>query len=160
LKKIFKGIFYLSFIVYIFVLISILFLRYRGHISGLSMSDYINYNSNVIPFKTISTYIQAMIDGSMNADIPIKNLLGNLILFLPMGIYLPYIFTGLSSIRNYILTITVILISVEIGQLILRRGSLDIDDFILNVFGAVIGFAIGKVKWIQHLLDYILNSRN
>jgi glycopeptide antibiotics resistance protein len=85
-------------------------------------------------------------------DIPIKNLLGNLLLFLPMGIYLPYIFKKLYIFRNYFKYITLFLISIEIMQLILRRGSFDIDDFILNIIGAIIGFAIGKVKGIKYLM--------
>lgn len=123
------------------------------------MFDYIKYNSNLVPFKTIYTYIQALNNGSMNKDIPIKNLLGNLLLFLPMGIYLPYIFKKLYIFGNYFKYITLILISIEIMQLILRRGSFDIDDFILNIIGAIIGFTIGKVKYGRLNNDNIFKSK-
>lgn len=96
MKKIIKVIFSISFIFYLLALVMLLFVGVmfvgvRGHIwTDLSLIEYISSSSNFVPFKTISTYITAMFDGSLNIAIPIKNLLGNLILFSPMGIYLPY----------------------------------------------------------------------
>lgn len=155
MKRLLKVLYYFSFIVYLFALIAILFLKGRGYSGGLSMVNYIRYYSNFVPFKTISFYIQSAIKGSINADIPIKNLLGNLLLFLPMGFYLPYCFKKLYLFRNYIISIAIILIGIEIGQLLLRRGSFDIDDFILNILGAMIGYAIGKIKIVKRILQYI-----
>mgnify|MGYP003415948985 FL=1 len=68
----------------------ILFLSSRGYWSNKPLMEYIKYSSNFIPIRTISEYIKAIFEGSINIDISIKNLVGNLILFSPMGIYLPY----------------------------------------------------------------------
>lgn len=53
-----------------------------------SAVDYFIQNSNAIPFKTISFYISSYMNNSMNKTIIVENLLGNLLLFIPMGIFL------------------------------------------------------------------------
>jgi glycopeptide antibiotics resistance protein len=47
----------------------------------------------------------------------------------------------------------ILLLSVELIQLITRRGSFDIDDLILNMFGALVGFIAWKTKLVQKLLN-------
>ncbi|WP_026906798.1 VanZ family protein [Paucisalibacillus globulus] len=154
MKKAIKVIFSMSFIVYLFVLAMLLFLNRAGSTwsTGLSLLETIRFNSNFIPFKTIITYIQAMFDGSMNADIPIKNLFGNLFMFLPMGIYLPFFINKANKVRTFIALMTIVLLLIETIQLISRRGSFDIDDFILNMIGALIGFGIWRLKVVQRIL--------
>ncbi|MCM3708886.1 VanZ family protein [Cytobacillus firmus] len=85
-----------------------------------------------------------MVNGSMNLIIPIKNLAGNVSAFLPMGIFLPYFFKVLNRLKSFTISMTAMILSVEIIQLVTRRGSLDIDDFILNMIGALIGFGLWK----------------
>lgn len=150
MKKIIRVIFTISFILYLSVLAIFLFLGLRGHLwTNLSLLEYIKSSSNIIPFKTINTYVGAIIDGSMNIDIPIKNLFGNLIMFLPMGIYLPYYIKKTNKLGSFIFSMTLLLFFIEITQLVTRRGSFDIDDFILNMVGAIIGFGIWNIRIIQ-----------
>lgn len=76
MKKVIKVIFGISFIFYLLALVMLLFVGVmfvgiRSHIwTDLSLIEYIRSSSNSVPFKTISMYIKAMLDGSMN--IPIK----------------------------------------------------------------------------------------
>jgi glycopeptide antibiotics resistance protein len=152
-KKIIKAVFSISFIFYIFALVVLMFLGHRGGIyTDLSLLEYIKSFSNFVPFKTIGTYVQAMFDGSMNADIPIKNLGGNLFMFLPMGIYLPFFIKKISKVGIFIISMIGVLFLFEIVQIVSRRGSFDIDDFILNMIGALIGYGIWKMKFVQNLL--------
>ncbi|MFB1050912.1 VanZ family protein [Paraliobacillus sp. JSM ZJ581] len=152
MKKV-KVIFSISFIFYLLVMLMLMFLDNRGYMwTNLSMFEYIRYSSNLIPFRTISTYIQAIFDGSMNIDVPIKNLSGNLFMFLPMGIYLPFFIRKLHKANLFLISMIVILFVLEVVQLITRRGSFDIDDFILNLIGALMGFGIWKSKVAQKLL--------
>lgn len=153
MKKLFKVIFSISLAFYLLALVFILFLSSRGYLwPDLSLLEYIKNSSNFVPFKTISLYITAMFDGSMNMDIPIKNLGGNFIMFLPMGIYVPYFFKKLNKTSLFSISIIMLLFIIEIIQLLTRRGRFDIDDFILNMFGALIGFGIWKTKTVQKLL--------
>ena len=110
-------------------------------------------SSNFVPFKTISTYIKAIFSGSMNIDIPIKNLVGNFIMFLPMGIYLPYFIKKINKVSVFSIAMIILLFVIEVIQLVTKRGSFDIDDFILNMLGALIGLGIyWKMKVVQKLL--------
>ena len=158
MKKVLKIIFGISFIFYLLALVMLLFVGVmfvgvRGHIwTDLSLIEYIRTSSNFVPFKTISTYIIAMFDGSLNLGIPIKNLIGNLIMFLPMGIYLPYYIKKINKVGRFTFSMIILLFVIEVTQLVTRRGSFDIDDFILNMVGALIGYGIWKTKIVQRLL--------
>jgi glycopeptide antibiotics resistance protein len=110
----------------------------------MTLIDYIMLSSNFVPFKTISMYIQAIFYGNMNLDIPIKNLFGNLFMFLPMGLYLPYFIKRTKQVSVFSIVFLSILFLIEFTQFLIRRGSFDIDDFILNTIGALIGFTIWK----------------
>ncbi|WP_428912183.1 VanZ family protein [Niallia sp. Krafla_26] len=153
MKKVIKVVFSISFIFYLFVLMIILFLGTRGYIwSDLSLLEYIKRSSNFVPFKTITTYFKAILNGSMNIDIPIKNLVGNFILFLPMGIYLPLYIRKINKVSVFSISMILLLFIIEVMQVFTRKGSFDIDDFILNMLGALIGFGIWKTKVVQKLL--------
>lgn len=152
MKKVLKVIFYVSFLFYLIVLVSLLFLGSRGFFgSDLSLIEYIYNSSNFIPFKTISIYITAMFNGSMNLDIPIKNLFGNFMMFLPMGIFLPYFTKKLNKWSRFIIFMIIVLFVIEVLQVVTRLGSFDIDDFILNMVGALIGFGIWNTKFVKML---------
>lgn len=146
MKKLIKIGLVLSFTFYVFILTILLFFggRSNGWMAVLTFLEYMKYSSNFVPFKTISTYINAIFSGNMNLDIPLKNLFGNLLMFLPMGIYLPYFIKRLKRISSFSVTFMIILLVIEITQSISRRGSFDIDDFILNTIGALIGFGVWK----------------
>ncbi|ROR27488.1 VanZ like protein [Mobilisporobacter senegalensis] len=144
----------ISFIFYLFELVFVLFFEPRGYLSGMILLDYIKQSSNVIPFKNISTYARALFDGSMNMDIPLTNLFGNLLLFLPMGVYFPYCIKKANKISVYCICMIIILFIIEIVQLITRRGIFDIDDIILRILGAFIGFTIYKSKAVQNILNW------
>lgn len=150
-----------SFIIYLFALAVILFLGNRGFIfQDSTLLEYIKHSTNLVPFSTITLYIQALNDGTMNAATPIRNLLGNLILFLPMGIYLPFFFKRLNKVWSFGLSMAVILFAIEAVQLLTRRGSFDIDDFILNLLGAFIGLAIWRTDKIFKRLMKMQKSNN
>ena len=86
-------------------------------------------------------------------DIPIKNLIGNALMFLPMGIYLPYYIRKINKVSVFSFSMVILLFIIEVAQLVTRRGSFDVDDFILNMLGALIGFSIWKMNSIQKLIN-------
>ncbi|MCC3648918.1 VanZ family protein [Cytobacillus firmus] len=145
MKKIMRLIMRISFLSYLCALTVLLFFISRGFWSDMPLMQYMKLSSNFVPLKTINGYVLAISNGSMNLIIPIKNLAGNVAAFLPMGIFLPYFIRRLNTLNSFAVTMTVMIISVEIIQLVTRRGSLDIDDFILNIIGALIGFGLWKM---------------
>jgi glycopeptide antibiotics resistance protein len=145
-------------------LLSILIIAYilyanRGYyLQGVSFIDYIKWSSNIVPFRTISLYTEALFSGSMNTEIPVGNLFGNSRMFLPMGIYLPCIFRRTRKFLSFLLCMTGILLLLEAGQLLLRTGSFDIDDLILNLAGASLGYAIWKIKQVRKVCSIIFEA--
>lgn len=123
----------------------------------MPLMEYMKLSSNFVPFKTINGYVLAISNGSMNLIIPIKNLAGNVAVFLPMGIFLPYFIRTLNRLKSFAVAMTVMILSVEIIQLVTRRGSLDIDDFILNIIGALIGFGLWKAMTARKIRKNAVN---
>ena len=97
---------------------------------------------DLIPFQTIYTYIEN--HQRYNTNILIANLLGNIVLFIPIGIFIPLLNKKYMKTTSFLLLTFLILISVELIQMISKYGSLDVDDIILNSLGAIIGFYITK----------------
>ena len=144
-KKVFSAFAVASLGLYIFVLYYILFAASGRGMVVVSESMLENYNYwnsvNLVPFKTIMGYITAMVNGNMMGH-AIRNLFGNLFLFFPMGFYLPFFVKKTEKIGIYSIIIAAAIIAVEIIQLATMCGSLDIDDFILNFAGALIGLIV------------------
>ena len=153
MKRVLRYLFWTSFFIYCFALLNILFIRSRGHWGNISLIEYMKYSSNFIPFKTIWGYIQALLRGTMNVNIPIKNIFGNLLLFLPMGLYLPCMAKRLRTPGRFAISTFILPVIIETLQLLLRRGCFDIDDLIMNSLGSLIGYGIWRVKYVQKLLN-------
>ena len=144
MKKVINLIIKISFVVYILALCVILFFGSRGRWDNFSILEYAAMQMNLVPFETIALYVRAMIRDTINLNIAIANLLGNFLLFMPMGIYLPLLFQKIRSLVDFLLYMIPVLSLVELVQLLTKRGSFDIDDLILNLAGAVLGFWFWK----------------
>ena len=141
-----KEIIYLLAVIYILCLFHL-----------LTFQD-INYGeSNFIPFKEIFRY-------SIGSNKFIKNVLGNIILFIPFGFLSSYL---LKNRKLGVITILTIIASgtIETVQYYIGRV-FDIDDIILNLLGGIIGFLIyigidairNKVKVLKNdtVLDILI----
>lgn len=160
--KIMKVFVLIVFAFYGILLVNILFYSRLHYIdaSTISITEYLKWSANFVPFKTITKYIQSFINDSLSKQIIIQNILGNILLFAPIGILLPCIFQRLYRFKNFLIALTVILVSVEIVQLLTCSGSFDIDDVILNSIGAVLFYGLWNVNAIQKMLIkmYVLKS--
>ena len=143
-KKVFSVLIIASMSIYIFVLYYMLFVGFgRGMVvmSESMIDDFSYWNSvNLIPLKTVALYVSD-IGGGIKSHAT-RNLFGNLLLFFPVGFYLPFLAKKARKIGIYITILATVIIAIEIIQLITMSGSLDIDDFILNFAGALIGFIV------------------
>ncbi len=92
--KIIKAFLFIIFIFYIMGLVNVLFIRYRHfgaiNIGLVNIAGYAKWNVNYIPFKTIGNYLNLHLNNSINRTILIEKLLGNIFLFAPVGILLPF----------------------------------------------------------------------
>ncbi|MEF2965336.1 VanZ family protein [Paenibacillus sp. M1] len=107
---------------------------------GFGRSTYSEYMYNLRPFSTIGQYLQA---SGPESKAWMINLLGNIGVFIPFGILLPSVFQRKMT-KSFIAFLCGLFI-LESLQLLLRRGSFDIDDFILNSAGFMIGFGLFKI---------------
>ena len=80
----------------------------------------------------------------------VENIIGNILLFFPLGILLPLVSTKFHSLKRVIFAAFICSLSIEIAQLISREfgnyRTVDVDDIILNTIGAALGFFI--IKWL------------
>lgn len=146
MRKTWRIIIGISFVIYCYavlhlVLLSRIYMLRYGWGKN-SILQYMSLQSNFVPFQTIGGYIAALRSGSMSRSIPVQNLLGNLLLFAPMGVYLPLLFTGMRSFRKAMITTLGLLLGIELLQMFTRLGAFDIDDLILNMAGAMLGYGI------------------
>lgn len=103
---------------------------------------------NFIPFKTILGYLIHL--GDYNSTIILKFFVGNIVVFIPMGIFLLVLFSFFRVKRNFIIWVSLFLIGIELIQFFSMLGTGDIDAVILRMFGASIGvFLYEKARTIQ-----------
>ena len=74
------------------------------------------------------------------------NLVGNVVMFIPLGALLPNTFTPLRNFLKLFFWVMLSVVAVELVQMFTGLGSCDIDDLILNMAGAVIGYLIWYFK--------------
>ena len=142
MKKRVREVILALFIIYCSLLAVILFLR-NGRDLSVSFSD-LDTRLNLVPFKTIRNYMTALEIGNISETVVRNNLIGNFLLFLPMGYFLPII----TKARNFLLIeikVLILIVLVEVIQLITGLGSFDIDDIILNLTGSIIGYVIFSI---------------
>ena len=159
-KRMISGI----FIIYVISLATLLFLgsTYRvsknGGSDGIALFSSMHFEnfSNLIPFKTIISYIQRLIDNTINSRIVFTNILGNLIAFAPTGFFVPILFSDkIKNLKVFTMLIAISVLIVEVIQFVTLTGQLDIDDIILNTLGAVIVYLLMKTKIVKNLLQKI-----
>lgn len=136
--KILKIILWL-YIVLLFVFVVVKFkgsfYELSDRVNSYSMQGSINYN--LIPFRSMSTQIEYITQWWA-----LKNLLGNIIPFIPFGFLLPITYKKFSSMIGVFFTGLFSILIIEIFQFFTKLGSFDVDDIILNMIGIVCGYLI------------------
>ena len=104
------------------------------------------HSYNLVPLRTIRGYwlvLSREIDGGLPLlRYAVTNFAGNLLAFLPLGFFLPLLFSRQRRFPLFLLTAVGIIVLVELLQLLSRRGALDVDDLLLNLPGACLGWLI------------------
>lgn len=120
--SLYEELFKLSFIIYILCLFH-----------AVTYQDVSWSTANFIPFKEIFRY-------DIGSSLFIKNILGNMIMFIPMGIFIKK-YLKLDNKKIVILLLFIISMTIEVIQLIIGRVY-DIDDVLLNIIGGFVGFLL------------------
>ncbi len=120
-----EFIFYKEFIILTFIIYCICLFQI------VTFQDVSWSTNNFVLFKEITRY-------DFGSSSFIRNVLGNVLLFVPLGFYYSYFL----KIKNYIYILLMVLLSsltIETTQLLIGRV-FDIDDILLNVIGGTIGY--------------------
>lgn len=135
-KKVTKFSQIIVFIYYIIFLFNmVIFARYN------SIDSY-----NLIPFRSI---IESFKNESIYSIV--INVFGNLLIFMPLEYFILALFNIKSLLRNMILS-SVLILAIELFQFVFKLGVLDIDDFILRIFGMMIFYLIySNVNLVEYV---------
>ena len=126
----YKDLTLLVFIVYILCLFQV-----------VTFQDNVTWSSNnFIPFKEIFRY-------KITSRLFIKNVLGNMLLFLPFGFFVSFYLKVEDKKWPLFLTLITSL-SIEIVQMVIGRV-FDVDDIILNIIGGLAGY------YLYHVLKMV-----
>ena len=119
----YKELLMLSFIIYILCLFQV-----------VTFQDDVSWSThNFIPFREIFRY-------KIGSRLFLKNVLGNMLLFLPFGFFTSYYIKIEKPSTIFVLTF-IASVSIESVQMTIGRV-FDVDDIILNMCGGFIGYYI------------------
>lgn len=147
----YKELLMLSFVIYILCLFQV-----------VTFQDDVTWSTNnFIPFREIFRY-------DIGSRLFFKNVIGNMIMFLPFGFFISYYLKSEKISLPILLTI-IASTSIEIVQMCIGRV-FDIDDIILNICGGMIGYLlysilnkigsrlpkILKAEWFLNIISLII----
>ncbi len=139
-----RIILYQEFISMVFVIYLLLLFEL------VTNSDMTSIGNNFTPFKEMFRY-------EITSNLFLTNVLGNVLLFVPFGLFVSYYIKNINFVKIFLITI-ITSFSIESIQTKIGR-SFDVDDIILNVLGGIIGMIIYKIlKKIRNSLPRIFRS--
>ena len=141
---------FLVFVFYCLILLNLLFTsrhRFFDYALTSNITERITSGTNFIPFHTLISYFKN--SDSLDPRIISTNIYGNLLAFAPMGFFLPVLFQKLRKYLPFACVMFTMIIVIELAQFITNLGILDIDDLIINLLGATIGFFLFRLPFIK-----------
>ncbi len=115
--------------------------KFEFGVDGFGIVENGVHQTNLIPFKVFSqTRYEVFVNKNINYFL--INFLGNIILFMPFGFVIPLLWK--ISAKKAVLIGFLASLFIETCQLFLARGT-DVDDLILNTFGALLGALLFKI---------------
>ncbi|AEI44224.1 VanZ family protein [Paenibacillus mucilaginosus] len=98
---------------------------------------------NLVPLRTVGDFLFHI--GEHEPLSMIINIFGNIIVFIPFGLLLPAIFRSCRR-KPAVFAVSFLapLLVIELMQMLLRVGTFDVDDLLLNSIGAGIGYKLYK----------------
>ena len=118
----YKELLMLGFVIYISCLFYV-----------VTFQDVSWSSSNFIPFQEMFRY-------EIGSRMFFKNVVGNMIMFLPYGFFISYFLKLKKPMIAFFLSF-IVSITIELTQMMIGRV-FDVDDIILNVIGGLLGFSL------------------
>ncbi len=120
----------------------------------------LGYLNNFVPFKGVIDLIKY---GSFT--IALKQLGGNILLFIPFGLAWPILFPKIMKLKTILIGFSVSLV-IELTQGITglflgyNYRSCDIDDLLLNTFGTAIGVLLYRLSTNSYIKSDLVEEKS
>lgn len=133
------------FVLYCIVMGYLLFARSEAP-AGIPYADQLLMRVNLKPLETLRLQLRLLTatDRPWLIRHAAVNLLGNVILFIPLGLFLPGLCPPPPRLWKVLATAAGIILLVEALQVLTLLGRCDIDDLILNLLGTVLGYCLHR----------------
>ena len=111
--------------------------------------DLVAYDHNGIPFSTLAKQLAGGV-----TPFEVRNLVGNFLLLLPLGIYAPIRSPRTRSAARVLGVALAVAVGIELGQLVISTvlgfplRIADVDDVIVNTGGAMAGYGLWRLSTI------------
>lgn len=104
-------------------------------------------NVNFVPFETVRLYVRLLRNGASKQLLrhAVINLVGNVVMFVPLGWLLPVVWEKLRAFFKTLLLSAFLICTVEAVQYFTALGSCDVDDLILNLVGVTFGYGLWRL---------------
>lgn len=133
-----REVFINLFFIYFLILINLTIFKYGYLTLDFDIRLYINY----IPFvETVKMFTNEFSD----IHIALYNVIGNILLFIPLGFCIPLFFNKKNKLSKVILYGFIASLTIEVLQIFTPFNTTDIDDIIFNTFGSILGFIIFNI---------------
>lgn len=153
-----REIFINIFFIYFLIVINLTFFKQGFLEFDLAREHY----SNLIPL--VET-IRMFRDNFMGIGNAIYNVLGNILLFMPLGFGIPLFYKNKNRLVDVALYGFIASISIESLQYLTSINITDVDDVIFNTLGAIIGFLVFnisckyiKMQWVGKIINKITSD--
>ena len=133
----------LGWVLFLLYLILLVYFLFFAEEFGRTTRPQDTYAYNLEPFKEIRRFwVYRDVVGLKSF---LLNVIGNIVGFVPAGFFLPIVSRRSKKWYNTFLICFLFSLSVETVQLVFKVGSFDVDDIMLNVTGAVLGYILYRI---------------
>lgn len=136
-----KRLIFVSRLLFIVYMLCVLYFLLVSEGFGRTTGDCYKYNLTL--FTEINRFY-GLLGSSMNMK-AIINLFGNVVCFVPFGLFIPYIFNRRLSFFRVLFITFLFSLTIEGIQLYFKIGIFDVDDLLLNTLGGIAGYLIYKI---------------
>lgn len=95
------------------------------------------------PFRTVRNFIKHY--RRTGSWFSLSNLVGNVIILVPFGVLMPVLFKPMRHAWIFIPTAAIVACGIELIQWLTATGAADVDDSILNLAGALLGYLFTRI---------------
>ena len=143
-----RKLLWAGFAAYAVTMLWLLFIRHRG-IPAVDYWNQLGERVNLVPFSSMGSMLHTLWHNPYPAVLwtVIYNIGGNIVMFVPLGFFLRFLFPGCRRFWRCMGVVALIMSTVELCQLLTLRGFCEVDDVLLNLLGAALGWL--PAKWMK-----------